>query len=223
MGVNPILFLDPDGKIVAETDAGKATTKGLLATLQLVLQQHPKFAMPSASEAAITDAIERAELLMDLGRDQEADGVLAEVDKPRGHLLRAQLARRRQEFAAMNGFLKKVAGDAELADDVRMEQAHELWHTRHYEQLGKHLADFPSDSNRFTEARYYEGLGHFHAGRTKQARKLWRDTIKAARQDGWIYRMDWAWADTSQQFGQRTPLGRIGYMGAYRNHDVVKR
>jgi len=47
--------------------------------------------------------------------------------------------------------------------------------------------------------------------------------IKASKQGPWIYRMDCAWADTAVRFGRRTPVGRIGHMGAYRNPDVARR
>lgn len=223
IGVNPILFLTPEGEIVDEIPADRATTSGLLAKLEQVLRAQPDFARASPAEQKITDPIERAELLIDLHRDDEADRLLADVDQPRAHYLRGRLARWRGDFAAMHTHFAKIAKVAELADGVRMESAYETWHERDFEKLAAQLADFPATSPRYPEARYYEGLAHYLAGRTKDARALWKETIKASEQGPWIYRMDWAWADTAANPGARTVLGRIGYFGAYRNPDLQPR
>ena len=220
MDVNPLLFLAPDGKIVAELSSGEATTAALLATLQRVLKEHAAYARPAPDEAALTGPIERAELAIDLQRDEEADRILESVDTPRAHYLRGRLARWRGDFQAMHGHFAKVGGAPDLVLDCRMEAAYELWQARDFEQLAVHLADFPETSRRYTEARYFEGLARHHAGRTQEARALWRATIQAKPQDAWIYRMDWAWSDTAKNAGATSVLGRIGYFGAYRNPDV---
>lgn len=223
IGVNPIFLLTPDGAIVDELSAREATHEGLVAKLLAVLRAHPEQAKPSAAEEAIADPVERAEVLIDLFRDDEAESLLANVDSPRAHYLRGRLAAWRSDYEAMRVQFGKLAGNAEFADDVRVESAWALWAARDFEALAKHLAEFPKGSRRYTEARYLEGLAHFHAGRKKEARALWRTTIKESAQDPWIYRMDWAWADTAASFGARSPLGRIGYMGAYRNPEVFLR
>lgn len=223
IGVNPILFLTPAGDIVAEILADSATTPGLLAKLEQVLREQPDFARPAAGEERLTDPVERAELLIDLRRDDEADRLLADVDQPRAHYLRGRLARWRGDFAAMRSHFGKLDKVAEFADAVRMESAYELWQGREYEKLAAHLAGFPATSARYPEARYYEGLAHYHAGRSKEARALWQATIKASEQGPWIYRMDWAWSDSGKNPGLRSVLGRIGYMGAYRNPDLAAR
>jgi hypothetical protein len=221
VGVNPILFLLPDGEIVAEISAGEATRAALLDKLEQVLRDHPDRAAPAPGEAAIDDPIARAELCIDLRHDDEADRLLATVAAPRAHYLRGRLARFRGDFAAMRAQFAK-AESADLADDVRMETAYALWDARDYGALAEHLAEFPRDSSRFTEARYYEGLALYHSGRTQAARARWKATIEACPQDPWVYRMDWAWADTAADFGAPSPLRRIGYLGAYRNPDVFR-
>lgn len=223
IGVNPIFFLTPDGTIVDELSAGEASHEGLAAKMFAVLRAHPEYAQPSAAEEQLADPVERAQVLFDLLRDDEAARLLAAVDTPRAHYLRGRLARWKANYEGMRAQFAQLAGVAEFADDVRVESAWELWDDRDFEALARHLAEFPKDSPRYTEARYLEGLAHFHAGRKEQARALWKATIAACTQDPWIYRMDWAWADTAAGFGARSPLGRIGYMGAYRNPEVFLR
>lgn len=219
-GVNPIFFVTPDGVIVDEMSAVEATHEGLVAKLLAVLAAHPDLAGPNAAEQRITDPVQRAEVLIDLFRDGEADRLLAGVDSPNAHYLRGRLAAWRSDFGAMHTQFAQLEGHAGFADDVRVESAWELWANREFEALAKQLADFPPQSPRYTEARYLEGLAHFHAGRKARARALWKATIAACGQDPWIYRMDWAWADTAAKPGARSPLGRIGYLGAYRNPEV---
>lgn len=210
IGVNPILFLEPDGEIVGEILATEATTQGLLEKLESMLAEHPEFDRPAAEELAVEDPIERAELLIDLLRDEEADRVLAAVDSPRASYLRGRLARFRCDFDAMKEHFADFGEKSDLADHVRMELAYQLWHEKRYEALVEHLADFPRSSERLTEAVYYRGLALYHAGEPARARSMWKSAIEEHRQDRWIYRMDWAYADSDTGLGKRTPLSRIG-------------
>ena len=95
------------------------------------------------------------------------------------------------------------------------------------DKLQETLAGFPLSSNRYTEARYHEGLARFHRGEKEKALDIWKSTISEAPQDRWVYRMDWAYSNVKDgsrksfsSGGKRTSiLGRIGYMGR-RNPDL---
>src|SRR5262245_4367968 len=220
--VNPLLFLDGDGAVVAEMSSGEATTAALLAKLEQVLADHPEFARPGPDEAALVDPVERAELCIDLRRDAEADQLLAAVDTPRAHYLRGRLARWRGDFAAMRQQFELAAKAPELAADIRIETAYEAWQQRDFDALTAQLADFPQDSPRLAETRYFAGLARFHAGEVREARALWRTAIGALPPGPWVYRMDWAWSECGPQPGAESLLGRIGYFGAYRNPDLAR-
>ena len=111
--------------------------------------------------------------------------------------------------------------DVSLTADVRIERAWRCWREMKYEALRDPLKDFPADSKRSTEARYFAALAEYHIGRKKEALKAWKELAKEKNEDPWVYRADWAYM-TVKQAGKtsfssgdndRSPLGRIGYMG----------
>ena len=73
----------------------------------------------------------------------------------------------------------------------------------------------------------HRGLGQFHMGEKKVARKTWGGGIKTCSQDPWVYRADWAYVNSKGRkrggfstAGKRNSLlNRIGYMGR-RNPDL---
>ena len=77
----------------------------------------------------------------------------------------------------------KAVNDESLADDVKMETAYRFWEAKEYKKLRDHLADFPKKSNRYTEARYHEGLAKYHLDEEKDSLEVWRCTITACAQD----------------------------------------
>ena len=110
--------------------------------------------------------------------------------------------------------------DEEWTDDVRMERAYPLWFARRHKELVEHLAGFPEKSNRYTEARYYEGLAHHLLGDDRRARAIWKTTLGAREHGPWIYRADWAYATLEKDPAkQKSLIGRIGYFGL-RNPDL---
>jgi tetratricopeptide (TPR) repeat protein len=214
----PVLFMNAKGEVLAEV-SNYATADQVLAAMLNVLKENPDVAKPSDDEAKL-QGVAKAQALADL---QDLDGALAALEKETGAAaayLRGRLARLKRDWDAMERAFEKV-DDAALADDVRMERAHRAWAERDFEKLRDALKDFPKESNRYTEARYHEGLAHHHLGDPDKALETWKETIKACAQDPWIYRADWAY--TEVQDGGRgsfssakkgsSLLGRIGYMG----------
>lgn len=221
----PVLILTPEGKVLAET-SNYGSTKQVLGMLVRVLKDHPEYNKPSAAEQAATSAMERARIQLDLQDLEGARKTLAREESEQAHYLLGHIARLQKRWGAMGKHLAQVK-DAGLKDDARMERAYVLWHEKKYEELGVHLKDFPEQSNRYTEARYFQGLAAFHSGDKEQAQKLWETTVKSCSQDPWIYRADWAYTDLKQgrtrmmsSAGERVSLlNRIGYMGR-RNPDL---
>ena len=220
----PVLFMTPDGELLGE-QSNYATEEQMLASLLRVLKEHPEYNEPGEDEKRVASAVERARIAVDLQDFAAARKALAGQDG--AHYMLARLDRFENRWVAMEQHLAAVRDEA-LADDVRMERAYLLWHLRKYERLAKHLADFPKESNRFSEARYYEGLALFHAGRKDDALEVWESTVTGCSQDPWIYRADWAYCNLKREGGRgffssggprTSKLNRIGYMGR-RNPDL---
>ena len=216
IGVNPVFFLSPDGKIVGETTV-MATTKKLLAKMHKLLERHPELARPTAAERSTKSVLARANVAIDLGEYDKASQLLTKSDLPRAHYLAGHVARLQRDWSRMEKELAQVR-DPSSSIDVRMERSHELWAKKKYERLVEQVATVPKPSARYTEARYYLGLAKHKLGKAKVARALWKATIRGTKQhDRWIYRMDWAYAGTRR----RSLIGRIQYYLA--NPDLGKR
>ena len=224
-----VLIMTADGKLLASV-SNYASADDVLNTMRRALKSHPEFDKPGAAEKAAKTPLERAGFRIDLGDYAGARKELAKENSAAAHYLLGRLARFDNDFAAAERHFAKV-DDPALKDDVEMERAYRYWVTGEFEQLQKHLVEFPRDSNRFTEARYHLGLALFHLGKIEKATALWKATIKACSQDPWIYRADWAYCNAKSSGGRRSfssagartsCLNRIGYMGR-RNPDLKPR
>ena len=219
VGTPPVLFMTPDGEVVGEVD-NYASTETLLKKMHAVLDKCPAFAKPARDERE-----DDPDAVFDLGRYERAADLYAKA----GLMLGA--ARAARMLARWDDMEKALAAvqEADLADDVAVERAHRHWADRAFEKLRDALKDVPSTSNRYTEARYYLGLAHFHLDARDEALKVWKETIKACSQDPWIYRADWAYCDVKDgskgAYSSADPgsscLGRIGYMGR-KNPDLKR-
>ncbi len=221
-----ILFMTADGEIKGSV-SNYASSEKVLAKMMQVLRDNPQLARPSHGEEQLEDPVARARLQIDLQNHEGAAKLLAKVERDEARYLLGRLARLRKDWNAMERSLGKVKS-AGLADDVRMERAYKLWYAGRFKELKKHLDEFPRTSNRYTEARYYEGLACYHGGDKEGAVAIWKKTVKGCSQDPWIYRADWAFCNSKQSgsrrsfssAGARTSLlNRIGYMGR-RNPDL---
>lgn len=219
----PLLVMSPEGEVLAET-LRYAETKHILRKLERVLRVHPEYDHPTAAEKNASSLLARARIRLDLRDIEGARRILTDVKDPeqndRAQLMLASLARDERDWKTMEAHLQKVESGA-YSSEVRMERAYPPWYGEDYEKLAAHLKDFPANSPRYTEARYYEGLAYFHLGEKKQARKIWKATIRSKPQDPWIYRADWAYWSSKQKQpagftiiggGVGTPLGRISYL-----------
>lgn len=205
MGVNPVLFLTPDGKVVFETDV-RVSAAQLLAILKRVLRAHPEYARPDPSEkdAAL---MERAEVLIDLGEYAAARKLLASLDTDEARYLAGHAARLEGQHDDMKALFAKLHKKA-LSDDVQVELAQAALAGRKFKEVARLAAPIEKGSRRYTEARYLLGLAQYHGGDANAARKTWKAAIEESkRQDPWIYRMDWAYAGP----GGRSLIGRLGY------------
>ena len=217
----PVLFMTAEGKVLGEVSNFGSTTQAL-AAMAKVLKDHPEFDAPAPGEAAVKDTIARAELRLELQDLDGASKLLEGRKEDRARYLLGRIARLRGDPKGMAKAFEAVK-DPSLLDDVRMERALEAWRTSDIAALAKALAGFPKASRRYTEARYYEGLALFHAGRKDEAMETWKSTITACPQDPWIYRADWAYVtlkdegrkgySTAPGHERSSPLGRIGYLG----------
>ena len=222
----PVFFMTPTGEVVGEV-SNYASADEVLETMLSVLREHPEWAKPAAEEAGLK-GLAKAQLLVDL---QDLDGALKVLGGKADdgyRLARGKIHRRSRAWTLMKKDLDAI-GDAKLEDQVRMERAYPMWFGRDWPQLEKHLADFPKESARYTEARYYLGLARFHQEKKGEALATWKATIAGCSQDPWIYRSDWAFCSAQQNkrsgsfssAGPRTsPLNRIGYLGP-KNPDLA--
>lgn len=217
------------GKVLGHV-SNYATEEQVLAVMLEVLKKHPQYDVAAREEASELDPLKRARILIDLQRHDQARQVLLKVDSAAAYFLLGRLARFDNDWETAEQMFARVA-DAKLADDVRMERAYRHWQDAKFELLVGHLKDFPKESDRYSEARYYEGLALFHLDKRDEAMQVWKSTITACSQDPWIYRADWAYT-TIKRGGKRgvfssagpknSLLGRIGYMGRS-NPDLKKR
>jgi tetratricopeptide (TPR) repeat protein len=215
-----LLFMSADGKVLGST-SNYATEDQVLAAMLQVLRENPDFNKPSKMEADEANSLAQARIAIDLQQYDKARTLLRTLDSAESYYLRGRLARLSGDWDAAESLFAKVSKDT-LADDLRIERAYRHWSDANFEKLVDHLREFPKESNRYSEARYYQGLALYHLGKKDEAMKLWESTIKACSQDPWIYRADWAFTTLKQDgargfFSTSGPkdslLGRIGYMG----------
>jgi tetratricopeptide (TPR) repeat protein len=225
----PVLFMTPDGEVVGEV-SNYASEKEVLAEMLDVLKDYPEYDKATEAEKNEKSPVARARILFELQELDIARKTLAREHGSEAQYLLGRIARFQHRFKSMDEHLAMVK-DKDLEDDVRMEKAYRFWKGGEFEKLRDHLADFPRSSNRYTEARYYEGLAQFHLGRKDDALQTWKSTITSCSQDPWVYRADWAYTGLKQVGGRRmfssggaktSLLNRIGYMGR-RNPDLKSR
>jgi tetratricopeptide (TPR) repeat protein len=231
----PVLVLTPDGELLAEA-SNYASEDALLGTLRDVLRDHAGWNALTKEEAEIEASgapLPRADLLFDLGREDEARRVLAkEVEataSPEAALLLARFCRLGKRWSEMELALAPVrdlidvkdAKTGALAAAHHVERAWLLLATDDFDAALEHAGQVPEKSARHTEARYVAGLAQWHAGKRDAALRTWKQVIEGCSQDPWIYRADWAYTQAKQgpksSFGtggaKVSLLGRIGYMG----------
>ena len=243
----PVLIMSPVGKVMAEAD-NYSTEDQLYETLRRVLREHPAWGRPSEEEERIareaeagrTEAmVSAAEQFLDLGEFDRARAAYERV------LERLPAGPERDRAAYGLGHALRLAGDldgmerafarigrmAANQDDLAIERAHAAFSRGDIAGLRRFLAPFEPrpPAARGAEALYLSALGRFHSGDAKGAEALWRRTIEEFPEDPWVYRADWALFDLENEgkrsfstLDERTPLGRIGYMGR-RNPDLAPR
>ncbi len=224
-----LLLMTPEGKLLGNV-SNYASADQVLALMRDTLEKYPQFNQPSQAERDAKDPVEIAQIKIDLGDYKGAAKALARDESQLGLYLKGRLAGRRKDWTAMGKFFQRVT-EAELLDDVRVELARRYWDKGDFKKLRKLMSKVEPKSNRYTEARYYEGLALFHLGKKKDATALWAKTITGCSQDPWIYRCDWAYCNAKAKggrtmfstTGKRTSLlNRIGYMGR-KNPDLAPR
>lgn len=225
----PVLLMSPDASRVLGEINNFASEADVLAGLLEALERHPEYAKPADGEDAGTP-IQRAVVLAELQRTDEALKLLEGVEDDAATLLRARLLRKSGKAARARKLLDRIS-DPELAIAVRMERASVAWQAGEFEDLEKLLAEFPADHARATEAAYYRGLAQYHLGDIEDAKATWKRLIAEFEHDRWAYRADWAFFEASQaddgfvtlsSSGSKTLLGRIGYAGR-QNPDLARR
>lgn len=221
----PVFLMTPGGDILGEID-NWASPDEFLDEMIRVLEMNPRYNRRSSDEMNLRP-LDEARLLMDLADDEGAREILCKEEGGQARYLLGYLARLQGNWEEMESHLCKV-DCADLADDVAMERSHRDWKSRNYEGILQHLHGIPTGSNRYTEARYYAGLAHYHLDRREESLRAWKEVITTSPQDPWIYRADWAYTNVAE--GLRSSfspwdkrvslLGRIGYMGN-RNPDLT--
>lgn len=219
VGTPNILIVSADGVVVGEAD-NFASSGVVYAAMKKALKAHPEFDAESETEKAATKPFEKAQIAFELGKGKTAAELLAKPESEDEWLLLAHIQRWREKWDAMEAALSHVKRE-DLLDDARMERAWKSWREEKYEALRDGLADFPADSDRSAEARYFAALARYHLGEKKEALKAWKELAKSSEEGPWVYRADWAYM-TEKQAGKtsfstgdanRSPLGRVGYLG----------
>ncbi len=226
----PVLFMTADGRLVGEV-SNYATEDQVLAAMQNALEKAPPQAKPSAEERDAQDPVDRARAAMDLLDYETANQLLEPVDRDEARYLQGHIARLQKDWKAMHAAFARIE-EPSLADDLRMERAHEHWDQGDFDALLESVTGFSPKSPRYSESRYYFGLALYHLDQPAKALAIWKSTIEGCSQDPWIYRSDWAYSQAASG-GQKTRsfstaggspslLGRIGYMGR-QNPDLAPR
>ncbi len=214
-----VLLVSAEGVIAGEAD-NFASTEVVYAAMRKALKDHPEFDAESAAEKAAVTPFEKARIAFELGKSKTAADWLARPETEEEWLFLAHIQRWRGKWDEVESALEHVKRD-DLVDDARMERAWAHWLRGDYAALRDALTAFPADSNRATEAGYFKGLALHHLGEKKAALSTWKALAATPEEDPWVYRADWAWM-TVRQSGKssfssgdddRSPLGRIGYMG----------
>lgn len=219
-----LLLMTAEGEVAGEIRQ-QDTPEDIINVLLSKLDNYPEYAAPGPEEQGAT-GVALARIRLDLRDVEGARAALEGVETDEARYLRGRMFRFEAKWDAMEREFTAIE-DESYADHLRMERAYRHWHDAAYEALREALAGFPDDSERFTEARYYEGLAHFHLGSADQARATWQSTITSRPQDRWIYRADWAFAHSKKDIPKgpfqtvmvssaataatRTPLGRSDY------------
>ena len=220
VGAPPVLLMTHDGKVLDEI-GNYASADEMLEALVGVLRAHPEFAKPGADEKQHGTRLSQARIAMELQDLDRALKLIKNRNKPEERLLRVKIHRWRGDFEAVAKELPRVRKKS-LANEVKVERAHLLWHQGDMETMQKTLEGLSVLHPRYTEARYLEGLAWYHTGDWDKALDIWSRTIRTAREDRWIYRADWAFTqvkqgeDTTSLSQEKSPrvsvLGRIGYL-----------
>src|SRR5262245_30459757 len=249
MGVDtpPVLIMSPIGRVVAEAD-NDSSEDALYQALRQTLRAYPKWDQPSEEEVLIAREAEEgrieslllaAEQFLDLGEIERTraayERALAKMpsgpDRDRaayglGHALRLF-----GDFEEMDRAFARIEGRDSWAADLSIERAHASFSRGEFDALQRALAPFQArpPTARGAEALYLLGLALFHSGDAGGAKALWRRIIETFPEDPWVNRSDWAIFDLEQgarrtfsTTDERTPLGRIGYMGR-KNPDLAPR
>jgi hypothetical protein len=220
-GVPPpnVLLVTPDGVLAGEAGNFEGTDE-VYSAMRKALKDKPEFDAESETEKAAATPFEKAQIAFDLGKRKTAVELLAEPRSEKEWLFLAHVQRWRGKWEEMEAALKHVTDEA-MQGDVLIERAWRAWKEEKYETLRDLLADFPAGSARETEAKYFAALARYHLGEKKEALKAWKALAKAEVEDPWVYRADWAYMSEKQRGktsfssgdADRSPLGRIGYMG----------
>jgi len=216
----------PDGELVSEMEMGLSADK-TLATMLSALEKHPEYNQPSEIEQKYSP-FQKAIAAMELRDFDAAKEVLKDSKRESAYLLLARIARYEKNWSEMDKLLENVTSNRR-SDDAMMERAHGYWQRREFEKLKEATSEITSDSNRYSESRYYLGLAHYHLGDRDAALKAWRDHVENTPADNWVYQSDYAHSgvlnpDPTAGGGGADPtsvLGRIGYLGAS-SSDLVK-
>ncbi len=234
----PVLVMTPAGKVMEEVD-NYATEEEMLASLRAVLGSNPSWNRPSQEEKALEDRARTgdadarlafAEQILDLGEGDRARAELALAieslpageERDRAAYLLGHAARLAGDFDAMEAAFRRIEDAKWLDDDLAVERAHRSAAEGRHDAVVAALSRYQRvpPRPRSAEALYLLGVAVFQRGEKEKARGLWESIVGRLPEDPWVYRADWALFNlaepgrrTFSTLGERTPLGRIGYMG----------
>lgn len=216
----PVMFVTPDGELLGET-LKSFTAEQTLEGIAKVLAEHPEWDVDAPEDRGL-EGVERARLLFDTQRTEEALELIGTLEGRDARFTEGRMARAAGDFERMESAFAATNVE-ELAVEIALERARAHWQRSEFEALFDALEKFPEDHARTSEARYFRGLALFHLGKKDEAIATWRRICEVCVQDPWVYRADWA-HDGAKSSGERqrvfttggesqTLLGRIGYMG----------
>ena len=184
----PLLFMTPERKLLGSA-SNFLTGQELLDRLVEVLNENPTFAKLTPEEEAVTEPVQRAWLLYELRRLDEAHALLDKQQSSEAYYLRVLIAREQSNWKEMKQAIGMVT-DSHRRLDIDVENVLRYWQGRNYEGIKAKGQRVARNNPRYQEAMYYLGLAYYHTDNTDKAIETWTQAIESNPKSAWAFRLD---------------------------------
>ncbi len=185
----PMLLVSPDKKMLGYI-SNFLSSDEFLTKLVEILEENPPLNQLLKEEKKIEDLVERARVLYQLRRLDEAVEQLEGQQSSESYYLRVVMAREQERWSDMKAAIPLVT-DSRRQQDVAVENVLRYWSIRNYEGIKAKLVGLHAGMSRYQEAAYYLGLAWYHTGEKTKAIEIWQAAVEADRETAWALRLDW--------------------------------